>query len=434
MTMKHKKTYFIGIGGIGMSALAQLLKFRGVEVSGSDREASPVTEMLMAKGIAVAIGTDVAHVPPDTKLVIYSDAVWEDNVERMRAKELSIPQQSYFEALGEVSREYTALVVTGTHGKTTTTGMLGKILIDAGREPTVVVGSLLKDLDGSNFRAGASNLLVVEGCEYRRHFLHFVPQVLVINNLEWDHTDYYQTFADMQAAFKELAERVPEDGAIVTNPNDANIASILGGVRAQIIDYTREGVGELLLPGDFNKDNARAALAAARAAQPDLDVTGARASLAEFNGAWRRFEYIGKTKSGADVYDDYAHHPTAIKKTIRAAREKFPEKKLMIAFHPHLYSRTRDLMDGFAEALALADGVILAPIYPAREAPIEGVTSKVLAEKISALGTPARACESLDDVYMYFSSPSSLAPSTLLFTMGAGDIYKIGKKLTECNP
>jgi UDP-N-acetylmuramate--alanine ligase len=426
------KAYMIGIGGIGMSALAQLYLSEGNKVSGSDREASPVTELLEKKGIKVFLEQKAENVPNDAELVVYSDAVWNDNPERVRAKELGLRQVSYFEALGEVSKGKYTIAVTGTHGKTTTTAMLAKILKDAGKEPTGIVGSLVSEF-GSNFieglpaQAGKEDLFVVEGCEYRDHVLKLSPTILVLTNVEWDHTDWFPTLAAEQEMFGKAAERLPKNGALVTNPNDPNIASIVARAKCRVIDYTKENVPELQLVGEFNKMNARAAVAAARAYATEIPDALIRKSLAEFRGTWRRFEKKGETKEGALVYDDYAHHPTAIRETLKAARAKFPEKKIVVAFHPHLYTRTRDLMEEFAVAFTGADEVLIAPIYAARENPIPGITAEALAEKVSARGIPASGFATLHDVETRLRELS--AKDVLIITMGAGDIYKVADNL-----
>jgi UDP-N-acetylmuramate--alanine ligase len=410
-----------------MSALAQLYQTEGNDVSGSDREASPVTELLEQKGIRVFLEQKAENVPQDAELVVYSDAVWEDNPERMRAKELGLRQVSYFEALGEASKGRFTIAVTGTHGKTTTTAMLAKILADAGKAPTAIVGSLVSEF-GSNFMEGKGDLFVVEGCEYRDHVLKLSPTILVLTNAEWDHTDWFPSLAELQEMFGKAAERLPKEGALVTNPADPNIAPVAAKAKCRVVDYTKESAPELSLIGEFNTMNARAAAAAARAYAPDIPPALVEKSLADFKGTWRRFEYKGKTNEGADVYDDYAHHPTAIKKTLEAVRAKFPNKKLVVAFHPHLYTRTRDLMNEFADAFSLADEVLVAPIYPARENPIPGVTAETLAEKIAAKsGRPAAGFASLADVEKRLRELS--APGSLLVTMGAGDIYKVADAL-----
>ncbi|MBU6491018.1 UDP-N-acetylmuramate--L-alanine ligase [Patescibacteria group bacterium] len=424
-----KAAYFIGIGGIGMSALAQYFKDRGVVVTGSDRERSPVTELLERKGISVAVPQRAENVSVGVGAVVYSDAVPEDNPERARAKELNIPQLSYFEMLGKVSEGKRSVAVAGTHGKTTTTGMLAKILTDAGAAPTAIIGSIVKDF-GSNYVPGASGLFVVEACEYRDHLLELSPEVLVINNLEWDHTDFFPSLGALQETFRKAVERVSEDGVIVTDPSNPNIRPLLAGAKARVIDYTKESAYELRLPGEFNQSNARAAAAAARAALPVISGAVIAQSLASFQGTWRRFEYKGKTVHRADVYDDYAHHPTAAKETLRALRAK-TAGRIFVAFHPHLYSRTRDLLDGFAAAFGDADKVFIAPIYAAREIDDGSVSSELLAERIRANGTDAVALGSFDAIEQALVRPGA---GDAIMTMGAGDIYKVADRLVAQNP
>ncbi len=420
-----KKPYFIGIGGIGMSALAQYFADKGAEVAGSDREVSPVTELLESKGIKVYLEQKGENVPADAEVVIYSEAVWPDNPERIRAKELGIEEHSYFDMLGIVSAGKRTIAVSGTHGKTTTTGMLGRILRDAGAAPTAIVGSLVKDF-GSNYLHGDSNLFVVEACEYKRDFLMLAPHVLVITNIEWDHTDYYKDLADLQSAFRTLMEKVPTEGAIVTDASHPNIAPLLLGLSARIIDYTKEPAYETRLPGEFNVMNARAAAAAARAVVPEIEDTTIRNSVGAFEGTWRRFEYKGKTAGGVGVYDDYAHHPTAIAKTLAELRKK-TAGRIFVAFHPHLYSRTRDLLPEFATAFADADEVIIAPIYPAREIDDGTISSSILAERIREQGVSARAGTFEEIEQILRAEPVA---GDIIMTMGAGDIYKVADALT----
>ncbi len=410
-----------------MSALAQLLVHQGKQVSGSDREESPTTKLLAEKGISVSIGHDGCLIPPDTELLVYSDAVWPDNPERTRAKEMKIPEMSYFEALGQVSKNMRTLAVTGTHGKTTTTGMLAAILKHAGKNPSAIVGSIVSDF-GSNYLEGRDDLLVVEACEYKDHMLKLLPEILVITNAEWDHTDYFPTLDKMLESFGKAARAIPKHGVVVAAPNGENMGIVLKGVTARVVDYTKETVPALKLLGEFNRENARAAKAAARAAFPDVIESVADDALKNFKGSWRRFEYKGETPKGAQVYDDYAHHPTAIEKTLHAVREKFPGKKIVVAFHAHLYSRTRDLMKDFGEALAHADEVIVAPIYPAREEPIQGVTNRALAEAVVKNGGNARALDSFDEIRDALLKEKDDA---VIITMGAGDIYKVAEQIIE---
>ena len=258
MEKKIRKAYCVGIGGVGMSALAQLLVHEGVAVSGSDRSTSPVTEMLAKQGVNIAFKHQKENVSQNTDVLVYSDAVPADNPERMCAKELGITQYSYFQMLGQVSAGKRTVAIAGTHGKTTTTAMLAKILIDAGASPTVIVGSIVKDFD-SNYVAGASDLFVVEACEYRDHLLELSPEILVINNMDWDHTDYFLSLEALQETFRKAIAKVPAHGAIITDSSNQSIAPLLCASVAPIIDYTKETVPNLTLPGEFNAMNARAA-------------------------------------------------------------------------------------------------------------------------------------------------------------------------------
>lgn len=409
-----------------MSALAQLLKQQGKQVSGSDREESPTTGLLKKKGIEVHVGQLASSIPSGTELVIYSDAVPAENIERREAREKGVKQISYFEGLGAVSSGVRTIAVSGTHGKTTTTGMLAKILHEAGAEPTAIIGSIVSDFE-SNFLAGSNALFVIEACEYRDHLLELSPEILVITNIELDHTDYFPSLTAIQDTFRLAAERVPKKGAIVANPSDPAVAEVLKGAQASIVDYTKEFVPELQLIGGFNVLNARAAKAAARIAFSGLEDAIADRALANFKGAWRRFEYKGETPKGALVFDDYAHHPTAIEETMRAVRETYPDKKIVVAFHPHLYSRTKSFLHEFAAALAKADAAFVAPIYAAREAPDPSITNDVLARAAQAQGGAVTA-GTFDEIREKLLAEDK---HTLIITMGAGDIYKVAEQITE---
>jgi UDP-N-acetylmuramate--alanine ligase len=420
--------YMVGIGGIGMSGLAQLLVARGHAVSGSDREESPTTMLLQKKGIRVFIGHDPLFVPADTELLVYSDAVPAESPERMKAHELGIKQISYFEMLGAISRGSRTIAIAGTHGKTTVTGMLAAILKAAGKEPTAIVGSIVRDFPGgqggSNFLPGRDDLFVVEACEYRDHLLELSPEILVITNIELDHTDFFPSLVALQSTFSQAVRRVPENGVIITNTHDPNVASVLDKAHAEIFDYTIEEVPQLSLIGEFNAANARAAKCAAKAAFPDISDEVIDTALKEFKGAWRRFEYKGETKNGAIVYDDYAHHPTAVEKTIQAAREKFPGKRIVVAFHPHLHSRTESFLHEFAQALDTADRAIVAPIYEARHEQSHTISNHSVAEASQHV----EAMDSFEDIREALAAEPA---GTLIITMGAGDIYKVAEQLVH---
>ncbi|MBI2108866.1 MAG: UDP-N-acetylmuramate--L-alanine ligase [Parcubacteria group bacterium] len=425
-----KKIYFIGIGGIGMSALARMMLSKGKEVFGSDRSESLITKQLEEKGARIFIGQKEENITSDIDVVVYTIAVEDSNPELKKARAFNIPTISYPEALGIISEGMFTIAVSGTHGKTTTTAMIGRVLSDAKKSPTMIVGSLLQE-QKTNFVKGTSDLFIVEACEYKRSFLHLNPNILVITNIDDDHLDYYKDIADIQSAFSELARKVPADGFVVTNPHDSRVAPALKNVHAKIIDYTSQNKNGLKLrvPGEHNILNAQVALAVADILKiPREDVF---ATLADFKGTWRRFEYKGKTKNGALVYDDYAHHPTEIKATLKAARELFPDKKIIVIFQPHLYSRTKLLMGKFAKSFGDADEVIVAPIYAAREKEIMGVNSEALAEKIKEQGVRSVSLKDTESIVNYIKTNAK--PGDIIFTIGAGDIYKIGERLAKTN-
>jgi UDP-N-acetylmuramate--alanine ligase len=334
---------------------------------------------------------------------------------------------SYFDALGVISKNMRTIAVAGTHGKTTTTGMLTKILQHAQKNPTAIIGSIVKDFE-SNFLAGSPDLFVVEACEYRDHMLKLSPEVLVITNIELDHTDYFPTLEAIQKSFKTAIDRVPTHGFIITDTNNPNIRPLLDDAVATVVDYSMASVPALTLMGEFNAMNARAAKTAAAELFPSISQDVLDDALVDFKGSWRRFEYKGETPNGALVYDDYAHHPTAIIKTIEAAREKFPKKRIVVAFHPHLYSRTKSLLPEFAEALSKADTTIIAPIYAAREVHDPSISNHILAEMSSEIGGQTIALDTFDEIRDELLREKA---GTLIITMGAGDIYKVAEEIVS---
>ena len=346
---KIKKGFFIGIGGIGISALAKMAISRGMEVSGvNDEESLKTLEPLMQAGVSIIFQKDYREIP-EADLYIYSDAWLYRGPEIIeKAKKTRKPVLSYFEALGIFAKEYKVIAIAGTHGKTTTTAMVAEILIDAELDPTVIVGSFVKKFDlsaqtGSNFRYGNSRYLVVEADEYNRHFFNFHPFLTVVTNIEADHLDCFKDLADIQNAFDKF----------------------LSQSENKILDYTRylEKVPRLSIPGIHNRMNAAAALAVADFLK--IKEEDAQKSLAQFSGTWRRLEKKGETSAGTIIYDDYAHHPTEIKASLEALRELYPagEKKITIVFQPHLYSRTKALFNDFAKAFKGTDNIFLLPIF-----------------------------------------------------------------------
>lgn len=427
---KIKTVHFIGVGGIGTSAVARMFVLEGKKVSGSDMAESEVTGGLREAGATIVIGEDANNIPADCDLVIYTIAISKEHAELMEAKKRGIPVISYPEALGVISKDKYTIAIVGTHGKTTTTAMVAKILMDAGLDPTVIIGSFLFDTPvdircpqqacghlmststgRTNFVAGKSKYLVVEGCEYRRSFLNLHPKILVVTNIDADHLDYYKDLDDIKSAFAELAAKLPKDGVLINDfagialPNDF----------------------KLKIPGTHNLENAKAALAVAQIL--GISPSIALGALKDFSGTWRRFEYRGKAKNGALVYDDYGHHPTEIEATLQGAREAFPTQKIVVVFQPHLYSRTKDHLAAFGQCFARADAVILLPIYAAREKDQGDINSQMVVDKIKNNGKDAYFVET-------FASAAALAQKLsgtgdLILTLGAGETNKVADILVS---
>jgi UDP-N-acetylmuramate--alanine ligase len=419
--------HFVGIGGIGMSALARMFLHEGKEVSGSDLASSLVTDELEKVGAKIYLTQEAKNILPEVDLVIYTVAIPEANAELVEARSRGIECVTYPQMLGRVSKDKYTIAVSGTHGKTTTTAMIATAMLEAKLDPTVVVGSFLLGYK-SNFIAGASKYFVVEACEYKRSFLNLHPNILVITNIDDDHLDYYKDSADIDSAFREMAERVPEDGFIVADLNNERVKHVLAGVKAHVINYREVEEEGIVLKGKYNRENARAALAVLSCLS--LPVAAARASLNSFTGTWRRFELKGTTTTGALVFDDYAHHPTEIAATLQLAAESCPGKNLVAVFQPHLYSRTKEHLHEFAAAFAPASRVILAPIYAAREPFDPSITSEAIALKIQS-NSPAVAVSSLTTFEEIAVSLSNTTANDVIVVMGAGNISDLATVLVK---
>ena len=473
---KISSIHFIGIGGIGISAIARMFlrqaqnKFSLVEVRGSDEAESDVTEELRKLGARVFIGQKARNVPAECDLVIYTIAVTPDNPEFAEAKRRGIHMMSYPEALGEIARGKFTIAVSGTHGKTTTTAMIAKIMIEAGLDPTVVIGSFLTRSDlvqqgrtllyrgkgRTNFIAGEGRYLVAEACEYRRSFLHLSPKILVITNIDADHLDYYNDLDDIESGFRELAAKVPEDGAVICDFSDTRAKRVASTGKGRVIDFGKflTKVPKLLVPGVHNKKDAAAALAVAELLGVGLASAGK--SLGGFSGAARRFEFRGRANNGALVYDDYGHHPTEIEAILQGARELFPlnkggavvpeggvvssrkggasgglSPKIVVVFQPHLYSRTKQHLHGFITVLKEANSVIVLPIYPAREEDPGDISSQMLADGVRKSGGDAHMAATLAEaakLALKFSSRGDI-----IITLGAGETNKVADILVKNN-
>jgi UDP-N-acetylmuramate--alanine ligase len=422
-----KKIHFVGVGGIGMSALARLLLHDKKEVSGSDREPTELTQKLQGEGVTFFGTQGKENITNDIDLVIYTEAMPRNHGELVAARAKKIPTVNYFEALGKVANQYYLIAVAGTHGKTTTTAMLTDILEEASFDPTVVVGSL-RSKTGLNYRTGKSKYCIVEACEYRRDFLHLNPDILVITNIEAEHLDYFKDLKDVQKAFHELIGKMSEEGIVVANLADSNVLEVVEGIQTNIIDYTKffDPVLQLKQPGIHNQLNAAAASAVADVLKIEKKFT--KEALEHFAGTWRRFEYKGEI-NGAQIYDDYAHHPTEIKATLDAVREAFPKKKIVLIYQPHLDSRTEKLFPDFVETLSVADHLILNPAYVARSVGGSHDSTKKLAEVIKKKNKKTEYIESFEDIVSRIQEVAN--GELIVLVMGAGDITKVASMLPE---
>jgi UDP-N-acetylmuramate--alanine ligase len=445
--------HFVGVGGAGMCGLAELLAGEGLTVSGCDSATSEVTERLGKLGIPVSAGHALEHVAGADVLVV-SSAVATDNPEVLAARRAGIPVIRRAEMLGEISRLKWTIAVAGTHGKTTTTSLTGFILTHAGLDPTVVVGGRMHFL-GAHARLGRSQFLVAEADEFDRSFLTLSPVLALVTTVEREHLDTYGTQEALEDAFVTFANRVPFYGAVVAGLDDIGVQRLLPRFARRVITYglalqadvharsavfTRSGVrcrvvvrGHELgmlsvpLPGRHMLANALGAVAAAiEVGVPFADIA---AAVAAFSGVARRFERKGE-RDGVVVVDDYAHHPTEVAATLQAARQSFPESRVVAVFQPHLFTRTQSFAREFGEALLGADAVLVLPIYAAREQPVSGVSHELIVEAARRSGhREVRACASFEEALAVLSG--FLRRGDVLFTLGAGDVLHLGERYLQ---
>ena len=437
-----KRIHLVGIGGVSMRPLALVLRDRGMEITGSDMNASVSTEELQAKGIRVCIGHKAENVL-GADCVIRTAAAHNDNPEIAAARAAGIPVFERAQAWGVLMQEYpNAVCIAGTHGKTTTTGMVTHIFMEAGRDPTVMIGGYLPLLHAGH-RVGSGDTIIAESCEYCNSFHNFFPTVAVINNIEADHLDFFKDLEEIKASFRHFAQLIPPEGAVIANGDDPNTADALKGLK-----YLRFGFGpdndvhpeevsqdyrsctvicggkpwcrlSLSVYGEYNLLNALGACAVAW--HMGIDGETAARALAGFRGAGRRLEYKGRC-GGAEVYDDYAHHPHEFRALMRAVRT-MGYQRVVVAFQPHTYTRTKALFDEFVEELQAPDVLVLAEIYAARERNLLNIHSSDLAAKI-----PGAVCfDTLPEVSAYLRSIAR--PGDIILTVGAGDIYKAGEAI-----
>lgn len=471
-----KQVHFTGVGGISMSAVAKILLAHGVHVSGSDLKQNDQTDILTARGAKISIGEDPAHIPPGTDLLIYTSAAPDTNLERQEATKRGIPQLTNFQFLGEWFADKKVVLVTGTHGKSTTTALLGRALIAAGLQTTVLVGSKVPDFEDGNVYQGGSDIVVVEGDEYAKHFLEFKPFGVIINNIELDHTDVYANLGELTSAFGELVERIQAGGIIVANMSDLRVQAVIAqkqhrieerGIRmvpfgvehgwsvqgrrvntptaelasaqferadavqavqtVQLKKAEGESIGlNLQIPGMFNAMNACAAFVMAK--ELHAPVQAIAASLDTFTGIWRRFESLGM-KNGVHLFSDYGHHPTAVEQTLKAAHEAFPGQRIVLCFQPHHRNRTKQLFFEFEASFDGADALVLCEIYdvPGREAKEDGHISSqdfldVLSRRDAEHGVTRPVRYAPGPMRAVQDALAMCKAGDVLIIMGAGDI------------
>lgn len=444
----NKKVHFIGIGGISMSGLAEILLERGYAVSGSDMKQSPITDKLLNLGAEIYIGHNSSNLK-NADIVIYTAAIPENNPELVKAKELNLTLYTRAEFLGLIMRGHKYNVaISGTHGKTTTTSMLSHITLSGKLDPTILVGGELDIING-NVRTGKSQYFITEACEYKASFLKFYPYVGIILNIDADHLDFYKDIDHIKRTFAEFVKLIPDDGYLIANADDANTMEVAktaackvvtygisnGEFTAKNIVYNENGFAafdvyhkeeflfkiRLNVPGRHNVLNALAA--AATSLSLNIDSSAIIKGLESFGGTHRRFEVKG-TKDGVTVIDDYAHHPTEIKATLAAAKN-YPHKKIFCVFQPHTYSRTLSLFDEFSDAFYGVDELILADIYAAREKDTGAVSSEKLAAAINEKKVPCVNIHNFNEIAYYLNK--KLNPGDILLTVGAGDVFEVGE-------
>lgn len=449
---KPVKIHFIGIGGISMSGLAQILLKENFKISGSDAKASDLTEQLADLGAQIYIGQRASNITDDIDLVVYTAAIHEDNLEFKEVIKRNIPTLSRAELLGQLMTNYkTPIAVSGTHGKTTTTSMLSQVLLQNSSDPTISVGGILKAI-GGNIRVGNSDIFLTEACEYTNSFLNFNPKISIILNIEEDHLDFFKDISDIRASFKKFAAKLPSDGTLIINGDIDNYSEITEGLDCNIVTYgesldndysavnivyndlacaeydlvkNKEIIEHIALnvQGLHNVSNSLSVIAASEVM--GIPMASVKKGLMAFSGTDRRFEYKGQI-GGITIIDDYAHHPTEIEATLNAAKN-YPHKTTWCVFQPHTFTRTKAFLSDFAKALSLADKIVLADIYAARETDNLGISSITLQEELKKLGKDVYYFPSFDEIENFLLE--NCIHGDLLITMGAGDILKVGESI-----
>ena len=454
--------HFIGIGGISMSGIAELFLDKGFRVSGSDLHESAVTKRLESLGIKVYYSQVAENITPEIGLVVYTAAIHEDNPEFMRVKELGIPMLDRADCLGQIMSHYkNAVAVAGTHGKTTTTSMLSYVYLAADLDPTISVGGILSGIHG-NIRLGRSENFIMEACEYANSFLSFTPTTAIVLNVEAEHLDFFGTLENERHSFTKFIDLLPENGLLVINNEIADLNALIQNKNIRIVQYGLRPVGgkapdytaanitynelgfahyelivrgenkgliELSVTGEHNVLNSLAVIAASLEPstiyKDGIALDRVKEGLKNYTGTERRFQYKGE-RDGYTIVDDYAHHPTEIRATLEAAK-RVKHNRLIVAFQPHLYSRTKTFLHEFADVLSMADIVVFAEIYAAREENPGDISSDNIREIMSENGHEAYFFKTFEEVENFLIH--TCKPGDLLITMGAGDIVKVGENM-----
>ncbi|MDT8715731.1 UDP-N-acetylmuramate--L-alanine ligase [Clostridium sp. 19966] len=448
----NKTVHFIGIGGISMSGLAEILLEYGYKVSGSDMKESSLTKKLEAKGASIFPYHSGENVK-DADIVVYTAAISNDNPELLEAKNLNKQIMDRAEFLGDIMKGHKYnIAISGTHGKTTTTSMTSHIFMEANTDPTILIGGEL-DLINGNVRAGKSQYFISEACEYKESFLKFFPYIAVVLNIDADHLDYYKDINHIKSSFSKFVSLVPKDGYVVGNAEDFRVQEIMdnapcnivsygfhkGNFTAQNISFDEKGCAsfsvikngtlvtniKLNVPGRHNILNALSSIACADIL--NVNYSNIKKGIEAFKGTHKRFELKG-VKNGVTVIDDYAHHPTEIRATLSTAKN-YPHRRIVCVFQPHTYSRTLSLLNDFSEAFFDADELILADIYAAREKDTKVVSSNMLGDIIRDKGINCKNFHSFDGITNYLEE--NLSSGDLLLTVGAGDIVKVGENFLK---
>ncbi|CUS87706.1 UDP-N-acetylmuramate--L-alanine ligase [Candidatus Kryptobacter tengchongensis] len=443
-----KKIHFVGIGGIGMSGIAEILIDQGFKVTGSDKQLSEITQRLENLGAKIYQGHAPEHVEDDVDVVVYSSAVKMDNPEIQEAMRRKIPVIRRAEMLAELMRLKYGIGIAGTHGKTTTTSMVGLVLIEGGFDPTVIVGGVLRDLGGTNARLGHGNFIVVEADEFDRSFLQLTPTIAVITTLEAEHLDSYGNIEELKSAFVDFANKVPFYGFVVLCLDEPMIQDIMPLIKKRVITYGLNAQADiqavepefkersssynliykgknygrinLQVPGLHNVKNSLAAIAVGMELGIEFEIV--KSAVEKFKGVYRRFE-IRAEVNNVMVVDDYAHHPTEIKAVLQAAKDGW-KRRVIAVFQPHLYSRTRDFYQEFGRSFFNADVCVITDIYPAREEPIEGVTGELIANSARNFGhKEVHYVQNKEEIPNYVLK--LVKPGDMVVFMGAGDITRI---------